>query len=382
MSPVRIVLRWTGDAVLTAPQGFYINFPIGGLAAIVILLVHIPDRRVHCDGSAFQIFKSRFDLVGFALFAPWSIMLLLALEYGGSKYPWSSPNVIGLFVGGFLAFVVFFFWERRQGEGAMTPFPIIRKREIWTSCLSMMFLFTTIFAASYYLPMYFQAVMGASPLTSGVYMLPSILSQLIFAVVSGLLSKSRLPCELSAAFQPNAGHATPAQRVGYYLPFSILSASVLAIGYGLMTTFSPETETAKWVFYQIIVGVGRGLGMQVALVAIQANTAPDFIAMATATLVFCQTFGGAIFIAVANSIFNNTLKNELTDRVPAMDAELVVDAGATGLRAVAEGGELAGVLMAYSKAVDAVFYVVVATSLCMFVVSWGMGWRDIRVKPA
>ncbi|KAM4055195.1 major facilitator superfamily protein [Hirsutella rhossiliensis] len=185
-----------------------------------------------------------------------------------------------------------------------------------------------------------------------------------------LMGMSMGGCQMGLAAGPLVGGAltqytTWPQKVGYYLPFSIVSAAILAIGYGLMTTFSPETETAKWVVYQTIVGVGRGLGMQIALIAIQANTAPDFIAIATATLVFCQTFGGAIFIAVANSIFNNTLKNELTDRVPAMDAQVIVDAGATGLRAVAEGGDVTGVLMSYSKGVDAVFYVVIATSLCI-----------------
>lgn len=43
---------------------------------------------------------------------------------------------------------------------------------------------------SYYLPVYFQAVKNVSPILSGVYMLPGILFQLVFAVMSGLLSMS------------------------------------------------------------------------------------------------------------------------------------------------------------------------------------------------
>lgn len=178
------------SGALTTSIGFYINFPIGGVAAAVIMAVTIPDRRIRKKGPVFETIKQNFDLTGFALFVPWAIMILLALEYGGNQYPWNSSHVIGLFIGGALTFAVWFWWEKRKGEGAMIPFPIIKKKEIWTSCLSMLFLFTTIFAASYFLPIYFQSVKGATPFKSGLYMLPSILSQLVFAVASGFLSES------------------------------------------------------------------------------------------------------------------------------------------------------------------------------------------------
>ncbi|KND92191.1 putative MFS-type transporter C16A3.17c [Tolypocladium ophioglossoides CBS 100239] len=125
------------------------------------------------------------------------------------------------------------------------------------------------------------------------------------------------------------------------------------------------------------VGFGRGIGMQTALVAIQANTTPAFTAIKTATLVFCQTFSGAVFIAIANSIFNNVLKHELEKLVPGGDAQGIVDAGATGIRQVVWEEDLPGVLMSYLKGVVAAIYPVVALSLYMFVASWGMGLRDI-----
>ncbi|KAK9242014.1 hypothetical protein V1506DRAFT_572943 [Lipomyces tetrasporus] len=89
--------------------------------------------------------------------------------------------------------------------------------------------------ASYYLPIYFQAVRGVSPLTSGVYLLPSILSQLLFAVGSGIL----------------------VGKLGYYLPASLFSGVVTAIGNGLLSMLSPTTSTGRWIGYQIVVGSGR-----------------------------------------------------------------------------------------------------------------------------
>ncbi|OAQ67906.1 MFS multidrug transporter [Pochonia chlamydosporia 170] len=337
---------------------FYINFPIGGLAALVIALVSIPDRRVRIPGGTWDIIRSRFDLPGFVLFAPWAIMILLAVEYGGITYPWNSPIVIGLLAGGVATLVLFVYWEKRVGENAMIPLSIIRKREIWTACLLMVFLFTALFGASYYLPIYFQSIKGASPFLSGVYILPSLITQLVFAVISGFL----------------------VQKMGYYLPFAVASGAIVAIGSGLLATLDPFTPTAKWVGYQIFVGAGRGLGMQIALIAIQANTPSPLVAIATATMVFCQTFSGAMFIAVANTLFNSTLKKELTRRIPSMDADEIIRAGATGVRTVVREELLPAAEMSYAKGFQSVFYLVIALAGCMFFVAWGIGWKDIRKK--
>lgn len=123
------------------------------------------------------------------LFAPAAIQFLLALQYGGNQYSWNSATVIGLFCGAGGTFIVFLAWEHRQGEAAMIPFSMVGKRTVWSSCLVMLLLMSMTFCASYYLPIYFQAVKGVSPLMSGVYLLPSILSQLLSAVISGVLGK-------------------------------------------------------------------------------------------------------------------------------------------------------------------------------------------------
>ena len=52
------------------------------------------------------------------------------------------------------------------------------------------------------------------------------------------------------------------KRVGYYIPLSITSAVIVAVASGLISTFSPGTSTGKWIGYQILLGAGRGLGLQ------------------------------------------------------------------------------------------------------------------------
>ena len=152
------------------------------------------------------------------------------------------------------------------------------------------------------------------------------------------------------------------------------------MGNGLFTTFKVHTETAKWAGYQVLVGVGRGIGMQMPMIAVQANTPRPFIPAATAFLTFSQTFGGAVFLAVANSIFNNKLKTELEIRVPNLSSSTIINAGATGIREVVPESQLEPVLESYASGVSSVFFLAVAEAIVCVVFSCLIGWKDIRKK--
>src|SRR5690348_16254756 len=166
-------------------------------------------------------------------------MFLLGLEYGGREYPWKSATVIGILVGSGGAFAVFLAWEHRQGDKAMIPFSMITRREVWTSMLVGTFIMGTIFVFSFYLPIYFQAVKGVSPFTSGVYVLPNILTSTFFAVLSGsLVNKTR-----------------------YYIPWVLFGGALTTVASGLFTTLTPSTSTAQWAGYQILLGT-RGAALQ------------------------------------------------------------------------------------------------------------------------
>ncbi|KJK76897.1 hypothetical protein H634G_07939 [Metarhizium anisopliae BRIP 53293] len=77
------------------------------------------------QNGAFTIIRHNFDLPDFVFFAPSAITALLALEYCGSTYPWSSATVIALLVGGVATLGVFVCREKRAGDNAM-PLIIIR----------------------------------------------------------------------------------------------------------------------------------------------------------------------------------------------------------------------------------------------------------------
>ena len=172
---------------------FYINLPIGGAVAVLLFFIKIPDQRTKVGvKSTINIVLQKLDIVGFSLFAPAAVQLLLALQWGGDRYHWDSATIIGLFCGAFGTFCVFLLWQHHVGDTAMIPFSMVRQRPVWSGSIVSFFFMGSQMMVSYYLPIYFQAVRNASPTMSGVYLLPVILSQIIFATVSGVLGRSKL----------------------------------------------------------------------------------------------------------------------------------------------------------------------------------------------
>ncbi|KAL4735676.1 major facilitator superfamily domain-containing protein [Aspergillus similis] len=338
---------------------FYINLPIGGLVAILLVFTPIPEQRRKPPAlSVLPALHRTLDLTGFVLFAPAAIMFLLALEYGGNEYPWSSSRVIGLFIGAGATALVFLGWEYRKGKDAMIPFHLLTIRIAYTSYVVTGVMFGLTLAIAYYVPIYFQAVRDDSALMSGVNFLPYILGQLVAAVIAGVLIG----------------------RLGYYLPFAIIGAILIAVGSGLFSMISPTTPTVAWAAYQVILGLGRGASTQPTLLAVQNGVAPDDLSTAMAILTFSQTFGGSVFLAVASVIFSEGLKSQIPRYAPGVDPQQVIAAGATGFRDIVGGEDLKGVLRGYARAIDWVFYLVVGLAVVQFGVSWGIGWVDIRPK--
>ena len=169
--------------------GFYINLPFAVPIGLFLLLRSVPEPTE--KPPARQVFRTAIkslDLPGFLLISPAAIMFLLGLQFGGNQYEWNSSVVIGLLVGAAVTFVLFLFWEHRQGDEAMVPFAMLRQRIIWSAAGNMFFMLSAILIADFYLAIYLQAVNNDSPVMSGVHMLPTTLGVVLFTMVAGVMS--------------------------------------------------------------------------------------------------------------------------------------------------------------------------------------------------
>ena len=171
-------------------KGFYVNLPFAVIVAVPLVLMHIPEQiEKKPPMTVLTTLHRQVDLVGFILVGPAVVQLLLALQFGGNQYGWKSSQVIGLFCGSGVTFIVWLFWNYHKGDEALLPVRIIKRTPIWTSGVFYALLMSNSFGASSFLPIYFQAVKGVNAVMSGVYLLPTILPQLVAVVLGGALGE-------------------------------------------------------------------------------------------------------------------------------------------------------------------------------------------------
>jgi hypothetical protein len=119
------------------------------------------------------------------------------------------------------------------------------------------------------------------------------------------------------------------------------------------------------------------------MVAVQANVPLSKISVAMSILVFCQTFGGAIYLTIAEVILTTSLTSQVPVYSPGVNPELVIQAGATHIREIGlPPQQLFGVLQAYAKAIDRIFYLAVGSAGGIFIFAWFMKWTDVRKKKS
>ncbi|PNP57340.1 hypothetical protein FNYG_15223 [Fusarium nygamai] len=292
------------------------------------------------------------------MFAGASTMLMLALQWGGTTYAWGSAVTIGLFCGSAASLTAYVAWSWNRGDESLIP-PVLLKQRVVIACFFLtLFMIGSALMLSYWLPVYFQAVLGQSPIGSGVSMLPNILASVVFSIAGGIIIS----------------------KVGYYLPQAVIGTALLTVATGLCSTFDPYTSTGKWVGYQFLAGVGRGLMQQVPYTAIPHSCSQQMIPIAMSFMVLGQYIGGSIFLALSNVVFSSSLESLLRVYAPKADAATVTAAGASAadMRTFIPAEQLTGVIKAYSLSIDRVFYLGTGSAAAMFLATFFTGWIDTR----
>ncbi|PYH30551.1 putative MFS multidrug transporter [Aspergillus neoniger CBS 115656] len=276
----RVTWRWI----------FYMNLPISG-AALVLLVLFL---RTEYKKNSIRDMLKRVDLAGNALLVASVLAVLLALTWGGTEHPWSSWRTILPLVLGSLGLVGFMVFQA-SGKGVEEPTMPIRlfanRTSLATFGLTFLHAILT-YWMTYFLPVYFQAVLEASPTASGVDFLPSAVAAIPFAILAG------------------AGLSI----LGRYRPFQFIGVILLTISFGLLTRLNAMTSTGYWVGVQILAAAGSGVLLTTTLPAIQAPLPEADVAVATATWAFLRSFGGVWGVTIPSAVFNSRV-NALVDHV-------------------------------------------------------------------
>lgn len=120
--------------------------------AIFVLFVHPPKRPTESAASWAQFFKN-LDLLGLLALTPSVVCVILALQWGGTTYAWSSGRIIALLVLFGVLAVAFLLIEIWEGDDAMLPARVFAQR---STIFAVLFSFCTSgasFLLIYYIPM-------------------------------------------------------------------------------------------------------------------------------------------------------------------------------------------------------------------------------------
>lgn len=239
-----------------------------------------------------------------------TIMLLLGLDFGGVTHPWDSTTVLCLIIFSAVTIALFVFNEWKLVKYPIVPLVLFSDKSGVASflvCFCHGFIFL---GQSYYLPLYFQGVLGASPVMSGVYLLPLVVSISIFAALTGVFI----------------------QRTGKYIPAMWVGLILLTLGVGLLISLDSTPNWGKIIGFQLITGAGVGLNFEGPLLALQAVVGAENTATATASIGFVRSLSSAVSVVIGGVVFQNQMTLEGPKLVAALGKDLasqLADGGAT-----------------------------------------------------
>ncbi len=263
---------------------FYINVPIG-IAAFVVLgaVLHLPVHKR----------KHKIDWLGACLLVLGVVLLLLVTVWGGQRYDWGSPQIIGLAFGGVLVFVLFILQELRHPE-PMIPMNMFRLPVMRVSSAIGFVVGFSLFGAIVYLSIYMQVVRGASPTAAGLQLLPLMVGLLITSILSGRLIT----------------------RTGKYKIFPIIGTALATIGLAMLSLVNQETSLWYLSAAMLILGAGLGNVMQVLVIAVQNNVEQRQLGAATSTSTFFRSIGGSFGTAIFGAVWTAQLAAQLALELP------------------------------------------------------------------
>ncbi len=263
---------------------FYVNIPIGGVALVVTSVVlNLPFTRV----------RHRVDYAGATLLAAAVVGFLLVTVWGGSTYPWASPEVVGTLAAVLVLVGLFVAREQRAPE-PLLPLKLWRNSTFRIVNATGFLVMTAFIGTVTFLPLFLQLVTGVTPTLSGLLLVPQSLSLMVASVFVG----------------------RRVARTGRYKRYPVVGAVLLPLSIFLLATLTEHTPLYLVGLYMVVLGAGMGLILTVIVVAVQNAVAQRDMGTATASYMFFRSIGSAFGAAVYGTILNARLRYWLPRLLP------------------------------------------------------------------
>ncbi len=258
---------------------FYINIPLGLISLFFIARLLPTVKRAGATRT--------FDVLGAAVFIAAVVPFLVGLTNKQSG-EWTDPTVGGFIVFGLVAFLVFLAIEYRAKE-PLVPLDLWRDRTYAGSIVATFFAAFGFFAATIFLPRFYQVVLGESAMMSGYELFPLLIGVIASSIISGQIIS----------------------RTGKYKVLITGSMVLMIVGSFLLTHMTSTTDV--WVIRAWMLVLGIGIGPTLAAFTIVVQNAVPFakLGVATSNLTFFRQIGGVVGLSIGGAIFETVLRNEV-----------------------------------------------------------------------
>ena len=265
---------------------FLINVPVG--VPVLLLIAWLFPKITP------EVESRKLDYAGMVTLILSVTPVLLALSWGGVKYEWGSPQVIGFLAFGLAMGVAFVVIESKTDSPIM-PLEIYRNQMVAVALLATFLTGFGMFGAIIFVPLFFQGVLGASATSSGSFLTPMMLGIVFGATMSGqLLSRTG----------------------GHYRIQAIIGTGVMVAGAFLISTMDVNTSFARAVGYIVVMGLGLGATFPTFTLAVQNSVPFRLMGISTSALQFYRSIGGMLGLAVLGAVMANRFASKLEDMVP------------------------------------------------------------------
>ena len=259
--------------------------PFIGLALVLVPLTLVLAFKVSSLGEKLK----RVDWIGSVLFIGSTTSFLIPITWGGVSYAWDSWRVLVPLIIGVIGLTVFTFFEEYIASEPLIRFDVFKNRTAAASYFGTTLHGMILWCILYYMPLYYEAVKGKTPILAGISLFPGTFTVAPAAVVTGIVIT----------------------KTGRYR-WAVWSGWVLTtLGTGILYLLDVNTTTVQWVFLNLVGGVGMGIVFPAMTFSVQAATKNKDLAFAVALFSFFRALGQAIGVAVGGVIFQNQLKKKL-----------------------------------------------------------------------
>lgn len=270
---------------------FYVNLPLGVIALVTVsTVIRLPKKRA----------EARIDYLGATLLAAGITAIVLVTSWGGSEYSWGSALIVGLIVVGVASLAGFLVVQTKAAEPVM-PLHVFRSGNfVMVSVIGFVGGFV-MFGAMLFMPLYQQAVQGASATNSGLLLLPLLLSMMVAS--------------------PIAGRYTT--KTGKYKVFPVVvGTALLVVGLVLLSQMDAETSRLVSSLDMVALGAGMGCTMQTSLLIAQNSVEMKDIGVASSCTTLFRMLGSSFGVAIMGVLFSSQVKDEMARRAGSLGSSL------------------------------------------------------------